>query len=69
MKKTVSDSRRQFLISSTAATAAASMSTIVPSSALGLDANSSPGEMINLGVVGIGPRCTYDLTAMLKFKD
>ncbi len=69
MKKTVSDSRRQFLISSTAATAAASMATMVPANALGLDANSTPGEMINLGVIGIGPRCTYDLTAMLKFKD
>jgi predicted dehydrogenase len=26
-------------------------------------------EKITLGVVGIGPRCTYDLTAMLKFDD
>ena len=29
----------------------------------------SPNDKINLGVIGIGPRCTYDLTAMLKFDD
>ncbi len=29
----------------------------------------SPNDKINLGVIGIGPRCTYDLTAMLKFND
>lgn len=28
-----------------------------------------PNDRINLGVIGIGPRCTYDLTAMLKFDD
>ncbi|MFI4874404.1 MAG: Gfo/Idh/MocA family protein [Blastopirellula sp. JB062] len=60
-------SRRDFLLSTTAA--AASLTTIIPSSALGRDGNVAPSERITLGVVGIGPRCTYDLKAMLKFKD
>lgn len=29
----------------------------------------SPNERIQLGVIGIGPRCTYDLKAMLPFQD
>ncbi|WP_390896843.1 Gfo/Idh/MocA family protein [Rubinisphaera margarita] len=63
------DSRRNFLKSSASATAALSMASFVPASALGRDGNTAPGDRINLGVIGIGPRCTYDLTAMLKFND
>lgn len=59
-------SRRDFLASSAVATTAA---TIVPSTALGLQNATAPSDRINLGVIGIGPRCTYDLTAMLKFED
>lgn len=62
-------SRRDFVIAATAAAAAASLPTIIPSSALGKDGATAPSERINLGVVGIGPRCTYDLTAMLKMAD
>ncbi len=32
-------------------------------------APSPPSEKITLGVIGIGPRCTYDLQAMLKLPD
>ena len=62
-------SRRTFLHSSLVAGAAAALPTIVPSSVLGRDGHVAPGEKIALGVIGIGPRCTYDLTAMLKLAD
>ena len=29
----------------------------------------APGEKITLGVIGIGPRCTYDLRSMLAEHD
>jgi predicted dehydrogenase len=58
-------SRRQFLQTS----AAASLVGLIPAHVLGQNGATPPSEKINLGVVGIGPRCTYDLTAMLKFDD
>lgn len=58
-------SRRQMLLSASAMAAA----TIVPARCLGLQGQVTPTNKINLGVIGIGPRCTYDLTAMLKFDD
>lgn len=58
-------SRRQFLQTS----AAASLVGLIPAHVLGQNGATPPSEKINLGVVGIGPRCTYDLTAMLKFED
>ncbi|MCA9120467.1 MAG: Gfo/Idh/MocA family oxidoreductase [Planctomycetaceae bacterium] len=61
--------RRDFLASSTTATAAAALATIVPSHVLGLEGSTAPSEMLNLGVIGIGPRCTYDLKSMLQFSD
>ena len=66
--------RRDFLLAAAASTvaasaAAASLATIVPSELLGGENRVAPSEKINLGVVGIGPRCTYDLKAMLKFPD
>jgi predicted dehydrogenase len=36
---------------------------------LGRDGNIAPSEKIALGIIGIGPRCTYDLKAMLQFSD
>ena len=62
-------SRRDFLLGATAAATAASLVQLVPASALGREGKTAPSEKINLGVIGIGPRCTYDLTAMLKFPD
>lgn len=58
-------SRRQFLQTS----AAASLVGLIPAHVLGQNGATPPSEKINLGVIGIGPRCTYDLTAMLKFED
>lgn len=58
--------RRDFLLVGTAAAAAA---TIVPAHVLGRQNAAAPSEKITLGVIGMGPRCTYDLQAMLKFPD
>ncbi len=41
----------------------------LPASALGRDGKTPPSERITLGVIGVGPRCTYDLQAMLKQQD
>ena len=64
-----STTRRDFLQRTAAATAAASIATVWPGRSLGDQANVSPNEKIGLGVIGIGPRCTYDLKAMLQFPD
>lgn len=61
--------RRDFLLSTAASTLAASLPTILPARVLGRDGGVPPGEKIALGVIGIGPRCTYDLKAMLQFDD
>lgn len=58
--------RRQFLGRSLAAVAGA---TFLPAHVLGRDGAVPPSEKITLGVIGIGPRCTYDLQAMLKLPD
>lgn len=60
--------RRQVL-AGLAAGVAAAFPTIVPARALGLDGAVPPSERINLGVIGIGPRCTYVLTSMLGLAD
>lgn len=51
------------------AAAAVTFPTIVPSRALGLDGAVAPSERITLGVIGIGPRCTYVLKSMLGLAD
>jgi predicted dehydrogenase len=48
--------------------AAAAFPAIVPSSALGRS-SVAPSDKIVLGVIGIGPRCTYDLRSMLAEAD
>jgi predicted dehydrogenase len=58
--------RRGFLAQSIAATAAA---TIISSRSLGRDGATAPSEKIVFGIIGIGPRCTYDVKAMLPFAD
>ena len=57
--------RRQFLGAATAA----AVPMILPFHVLGLGGSVAPSEKITLGVIGIGPRCTYDLTAMLGLSD
>jgi predicted dehydrogenase len=58
--------RREFVLKSVAAASAA---TFVPAHVLGLGGKVAPSEKVTLGVIGIGPRCTYDLKAMLPFPD
>ncbi|MEP4683578.1 MAG: Gfo/Idh/MocA family oxidoreductase, partial [Rhodopirellula bahusiensis] len=62
--------RRNFL-STTLAAGAASLAApyLISSKALGAGDSVAPSERITLGVIGIGPRCTYDLKAILKLKD
>lgn len=60
--------RRDFLAATATSTIAAA--TMLPAlSAVTAKAAFPANDRINLGVIGIGPRCTYDLTAMLKFDD
>lgn len=60
--------RRRFLRDASLAGAALAMPTVIPSAVLGAQAV-APSEKITLGVIGIGPRCTYDLKAMLGLPD
>ncbi len=60
-------SRRRFLQGSLAAAAVGPW--IVRASALGGEKKPAASERITLGVIGIGPRATYDLKAMLKLPD
>ena len=61
-----SRTRRQFL---TTSLAAAAVPMIVPSHVLGRAGAVAPSNKLTLGVIGIGPRCIYDLTSMLQFAD
>jgi predicted dehydrogenase len=61
--------RREALKRSLAAGAAAAIPTIVPASVLGGAERAAPSERITLGVIGIGPRATFDLGCMLKLND
>lgn len=61
-------SRREFL-GRTAAVSAAAIPYIVSSTALGYGGAVAASDRITLGVIGIGPRCTYDLNAMLGLAD
>jgi predicted dehydrogenase len=67
MKASGSLTRRDLLRRSAGAVLAAPW--FVPAAALGRDDKPAPSERITLGVIGIGPRCTYDLQAMLKHAD
>ena len=61
-------SRRSLLVRS-AAVGLAAAPTFVRGRALGLERAAAASERLTLGVVGIGPRCTYVLTEMLKMPD
>jgi predicted dehydrogenase len=68
------ETRRSFLRQSAAVTAAVGfpalgLPTIVPAHVLGREGAVAPSEKVTLGVIGIGPRCTYDLKSMLKLAD
>jgi predicted dehydrogenase len=66
MSKSATTTRREFVLGSVAAASAA---TIVPALVLGQEGKVAPSEKITLGVIGIGPRCTYNLKAMLPLQD
>jgi len=61
--------RRDFLRRSAVTGAALALPSVVPGHVLGRDGAAAPGETVVLGVIGIGPRCTYDLKAMLGLAD
>lgn len=60
--------RRQ-VVAGMVAGAAAALPTVIPAHVLGRNGAVPPSEKINLGVIGIGPRCTYVLTSMLGLED
>ena len=66
MKGQSNQTRRNFMIGSATA---ASLATWLPTTSLSARPNTGPNDQIGLGVIGIGPRCTYDLQAMLGFDD
>jgi predicted dehydrogenase len=61
--------RRQFLGNSLAATAALAAPAFIPARALGADGAVAPSERITLGVIGMGPRCKYDIQPILAMPD
>jgi len=61
--------RRDFLKLSMTASTVVSFPWIIPARALGRAGVAAPSERITLGVIGIGPRCTYDLKSMLAERD
>ena len=68
-KNRISHSRRQFLGTVTAGSAALLAPMIIPSSALGRDGAVAPSERIVVGGIGIGRRGGYDLGCFLQQKD
>ncbi|MCA9129933.1 MAG: Gfo/Idh/MocA family oxidoreductase [Planctomycetales bacterium] len=58
--------RRSFLKASAASLAAPYF---VSSKAMGAGGHVAPSEKITLGVIGIGPRCTYDMRSILQLDD
>lgn len=56
-------SRRNFLLGTAAATLLPTLSTSKVRAAF------AANDKLSLGVIGIGPRCTYDLKSMLNFDD
>ncbi len=69
MQKKHATTRRHFLEGSLAATAAMTVPTFIPAHALGADGAVAPSDKITMGVIGIGPRCTYDIKPMLGMAD
>jgi predicted dehydrogenase len=66
MTRSYSRSRREFVLNSLAASAAVA---VVPSHVLARNGAVPPSGKITLGIIGIGPRCTYDLKSILPFDD
>jgi predicted dehydrogenase len=69
MRKGNSGLTRRELLKRSAAGALLAAPWFVPAAALGRDEKPAPSGRITLGVIGIGPRGTYDLQAMLTQPD
>lgn len=69
MKHLPITTRRDFLRGTVATTTAVSLAGLGTQGARGREPGASPNEKITMGVIGVGPRCTYDLTSMLKIDD
>jgi predicted dehydrogenase len=69
MRKTNGSLTRRDLLKRSAAGAVLAAPWFVPAAALGREGKTPPSERITLGVIGVGPRCTYDLQAILKQPD
>jgi len=70
MNQRNSFTRRFVLKSSLACSATNCLSPLFPNTAVAdTNAHPSPNEQIQFGIIGIGPRCTYDVKAMLPFDD
>ena len=63
------DDRRSFLQRSLTTGLAASAPYFVSTQALGGSQSLPASEKVTLGIVGIGPRCTYDLKSILPMSD
>jgi len=61
--------RRDFLSSTAKVAGALTVAGAAMSNAQEQSKKVAPSDRLSLGVIGIGPRCTYDLTAMLKSDD
>ena len=61
--------RRGFLRQSALASALFTMPSIIPAHVLGRDGGAAPSDTVALGVIGIGPRYTYDLKSILGLTD
>jgi predicted dehydrogenase len=68
MSASLPSNRRKFLAGSAAAVAAA-IGPLGRSPLAAADQQVAPSDKITLGVIGIGPRCTYDLKNMLQLPD
>ncbi len=69
MQNTSVVSRRQFISQVAAVSAGVVAPSFVSATALGLGNAVAASERITLGVIGIGPRCTYDMKAILQLPD
>src|SRR5262249_14330659 len=66
MSNFATTTRREFVLRGVAAASAA---TFVPAHVLGRAGSPAPSKRITLGGIGFGPRCAYDLQAMLQHDD
>ena len=69
MTTEVQSTRREFICRAVTSAAAVSVPWIIPGRVLGQGPVAAPGERVTLGVIGMGPRCSYVLPQMLKQPD